>query len=123
MTNKQFTFIEGLLKKKEYDLTNSLIQAFNSGYDLSSKDASTIIDYLLKCEDKKAKAEEKEITTKFEVGEKVKIEDDFGKEMIVEIKGIEVSKDYRGKTHVKYQIFLEEYNEEVSFYEDEIEKM
>lgn len=53
MTNKQFGFIEVLLKKKEYDYNNQLVSAFKSGYDLSTKDASRLIEYLLSCENHK----------------------------------------------------------------------
>lgn len=53
MTNKQFGFIEVLLKKKEYDYNNQLVSAFKSGYDLSKKDASNLIGYLLGCENRK----------------------------------------------------------------------
>jgi len=53
LTNKQFSFIEILLKKKDYDYSNQLVAAFRSGYDLSTKDASSLIEYLLSCVDKK----------------------------------------------------------------------
>ena len=46
MTTKQFDFINTLLKEKDYEY-NTLISAFKSGYDLSSKDASEIISQLL----------------------------------------------------------------------------
>jgi len=53
LTNKQFGFIEILLKKKDYDYSHRLVAAFRSGYDLSTKDASNLIEYLLSCTDKK----------------------------------------------------------------------
>lgn len=49
MTEKQRNFIENLLETRDYN-TNSDIQAFNAGVNLSSESASNIINYLLKCE-------------------------------------------------------------------------
>lgn len=48
MTEKQASFIKSLLSGREYDYT-PIISAFKSGFELSSKDASSIIEYLLSC--------------------------------------------------------------------------
>ncbi|EUJ33117.1 hypothetical protein MFLO_04220 [Listeria floridensis FSL S10-1187] len=53
MTEKQEQFIDSLMKKKEYEPNDTLIQAHRSGMDLSKSDASRLIDYLLACDDVK----------------------------------------------------------------------
>ena len=53
MTEKQESFIKSLLSSREYQPT-TIISAFNSGFDLSSKDASSLIEYLLSCPKKEA---------------------------------------------------------------------
>lgn len=53
MTEKQASFIKSLLSGREYDYT-PIISAFKSGFDLSSKDASSLIEYLLSCPKKDA---------------------------------------------------------------------
>ena len=117
MTNKQFDFIEGLLKKKEYDYNNQLVSAFKSGYDLSTKDASNLIDYLLGCADHKE--EKKEVKPQFKIGQKVRMEDDFGDEMIGKIVDVNVWVDYRKTTHILYNVDVDG-NLEEGCYEDEL---
>lgn len=51
MTEKQAGYIKSLLASREYQPT-TIISAFNSGFELSSKDASDIIGYLLSCDKK-----------------------------------------------------------------------
>ncbi len=51
MTITQENFIESLLTKK-YAPSDSLVQAFKSGMELSTKDASKLINCLLNCKNK-----------------------------------------------------------------------
>lgn len=53
MTEKQASFITSLLNSREYQPT-TIISAFNSGFELSLKDASDLIEYLQSCPKKEA---------------------------------------------------------------------
>lgn len=53
MTEKQINFIDSLLKQRDYDLQDSLVQAYINNFNLSTLQASQLISYLLEC-DKKA---------------------------------------------------------------------
>ena len=49
MTEKQHNYINSLMKERAYDYTTE-IQAFRTGYDLTVKQASDLIAYLLNCD-------------------------------------------------------------------------
>lgn len=52
MTSKQESYINSLLRSKNYDATDSLVQGFINNFELSTQQASDLIGYLLSCENK-----------------------------------------------------------------------
>lgn len=50
MTEKQYNFIQVLLKERDYDFNNLEVKAVRAGIDLPTNQASELIGYLLSCD-------------------------------------------------------------------------
>ena len=90
MTEKQYNFISSLIQERDYDYNNIELQAFRSGLDLTTSQASTLIGYLLSCDKLPKQSNElaavKLAVKKIAKNRKTKKNDDIAKLVFQEIK-------------------------------------